>query len=170
MTLEVFVPNKVVEVQKEEIHEEEPTLTGICENRSKKIAFRVSVGPTSLVDQKTGLSIGGRGLFAEADFVEDASIAFKCHPPMLKEAWKTNNPLSFGRRVIACGNTHLMEGRSDCVASFANSVTKTSSNCQLIVNKLKLYDGDEESSIFRASLKVHKGVKKGQEICYYYEL
>jgi hypothetical protein len=51
MTLEVFVPAKVAEVEKEEVQEEEKTLKGICENRSKCIAYRVSVRPTSLTDR-----------------------------------------------------------------------------------------------------------------------
>ena len=58
MTLEVFVPAKVAEVEKEEVQEEEKTLKGICENRSKCIAYRVSVRPTSLTDRNTGESYG----------------------------------------------------------------------------------------------------------------
>ena len=101
MTLEVFVPAKVAET-KEEVQKEGKTLKG------KKTAYAVSVRPTSLTDQLTGESIGGRGLFANAYFGEDASIAFDCHPPMPIAEWETKNPLSVGRRVIACGETHYM--------------------------------------------------------------
>ena len=72
----------------------------------------------------TGESIGGRGLFADADFGEEASIPFDCHPATTIADWVTKNPLSVGRRVIACEKTHQMEGKSHCVASFANSVTR----------------------------------------------